>query len=79
MTYRDAMPRLALVMLALTAAYGVYEFQLVFVPWWIALASASGFIAAATPLPWGLTLDDLRPEVGRLIGGRPEKWQRRNP
>jgi hypothetical protein len=43
MTYRDAMPRLALVMLALTAAYGVYEFQLVFVPWWIALASATAF------------------------------------
>lgn len=42
-------------------------------------ASASGFIAAATPLPWGVTLDDLRPHVGRLIGGRPERWQRRNP
>jgi hypothetical protein len=43
MTYRESMPRLALVMLALTAAYGVYEFQLVFVPWWIALASATAF------------------------------------
>jgi hypothetical protein len=42
-------------------------------------ASAAGFLAALTPLPWGVTLGELRPLVGQLLDGRPEKWQRRQP
>lgn len=38
---KHLLPRLALVMLALTAAYGVYEFQVTFTPPWVAFVSAA--------------------------------------
>lgn len=40
---KHLLPRLALVMLALTAAYGVYEFQATFTPPWVAFVSAAAF------------------------------------
>lgn len=40
---KHLLPRLALVMLALTAAYGVYEFQATFTPAWVAFVSAAAF------------------------------------
>lgn len=37
------LPRLPLPMLALAASYGVYQFALLFVPWWVALIQAAAF------------------------------------
>jgi hypothetical protein len=37
------LPRLPLPMLALAASYGVYQFALLFVPWWVALVQAAAF------------------------------------
>lgn len=42
---RKAVAILALLLLALSASYGVYTFQLLFVPEWVALVSASAFEA----------------------------------
>lgn len=43
MTWRDTLARAPLPMLALAAAYGVYSFQLLFTPAWVALVSAAAF------------------------------------
>lgn len=43
MTWRDWLGRLALPLLALPAAWGVYQFQLLFVPWFIAALAALAF------------------------------------
>lgn len=40
---RWLLPRLPLPMLALAASYGVYQFALLFVPAWVAMAQASAF------------------------------------
>lgn len=40
---RDWLARLPLPMLALSAAYGVWQFQALFVPLWVALVSAAAF------------------------------------
>lgn len=45
----------ALLLLAFTASYGVYTFQLLFVPWWIAFISAASFEATYI----GLALAEL--------------------
>lgn len=45
MKYRNVAAIVALLLLAFTASYGVYTFQLLFVPWWIALVSAASFEA----------------------------------
>lgn len=37
------LPRLPLPMLALAASYGVYQFALLFAPWWVALIQAAAF------------------------------------
>lgn len=42
---RNVAAIIALLLLAFTASYGVYTFQLLFVPWYIALASAASFEA----------------------------------
>ncbi len=42
-TLRWLLPRLPLPMLALAASYGVYQFALLFVPWWVAAVQASAF------------------------------------
>ena len=41
--WRDTIAGLALVTLALTAAYGVFTFSLLFVPLWVAILSAASF------------------------------------
>lgn len=43
MTWRNILARAPLPMLALAASYGVYSFQALFVPHWIALVSATAF------------------------------------
>lgn len=50
--WHDHIASLALITLASSAAWGVYQFQLLFTPWWVALLSAASFemvyIALAT-------------------------------
>lgn len=41
--WRAFLAQLALITLALSAAYGVYRFQAHFTPWWVALISAASF------------------------------------
>lgn len=41
--WRALLARLPLPTLALAAAYGVWSFQCLFVPWWVALISAASF------------------------------------
>lgn len=41
--YYDLIITLALITLALTASYGVYRYQLLFVPNWVAITSATSF------------------------------------
>ena len=41
--WRALLAQLALITLALSAAYGVYRFQAHFTPWWVALISAASF------------------------------------
>lgn len=45
MKYKSIAAIIALLLLAFTASYGVYTFQSLFVPWWVALASAASFEA----------------------------------
>jgi len=52
--------RAALVMLALTASYGVYEFQVLFTPAWVALASAAAFELVYVALAVLKTFDRVR-------------------
>jgi Homeodomain-like domain len=41
--WRAILARLPLPTLSLAAAYGVYSFQALFVPWWVAIVSATSF------------------------------------
>jgi len=43
MNWRTILARLPLPMLALAASYGVWSFNLLFVPWWVAFVSAAAF------------------------------------
>jgi len=59
-TLAAACARVPLPMLALAAAYGVYEFQLLFVPAWVALVSAAAFEATYIALAVMPTPDPRR-------------------
>lgn len=43
LSWRDILGRLPLPMLAFAASYGVYQFALLFVPGWVAIAQAAAF------------------------------------
>lgn len=52
--------RLPLPLLALSAAYGVYQFQALFTPWYVALLSAAAFEAVYLSLSFTPTPDTKR-------------------
>ena len=60
MKWTDLLARLPLPMLALAAAYGVYEFQLLFVPVWVAFISAAAFEVTYIALAFVATPDPRR-------------------
>lgn len=60
MKWSDVLARAPLPMLALAAAYGVFEFQLLFVPAWVALISALAFEVTYIALAFVGTPDPRR-------------------
>ena len=60
MKWSNVLARLPLPMLALAAAYGVFEFQLRFVPWWVAFISAAAFEVTYIALAFVATPDPRR-------------------
>ena len=62
-THRQWIARLPLPLLALSAAYGVYQFQALFVPIWVALLSAIAFESVYLSLSFTPTPDTKRAMV----------------
>jgi hypothetical protein len=60
---RDLLARLPLPMLALSAAYGVWQFQALFVPFWVAALSALAFEATYLALAFAPVQDARRAVV----------------
>jgi hypothetical protein len=60
---RDILARLPLPMLALSAAYGVWQFQALFVPLWVALLSALAFESVYIALALAPASDPRRATV----------------
>jgi len=60
MMWRTFLARLPLPTLALAAAYGVWSFQTLFVPWWVALISAASFELVYTGLAVAHLDDEMR-------------------
>lgn len=60
MKWSDMLARTPLPMLALAAAWGVYEFQLLFVPWQVAVISAAAFELTYIALAFVATPDPRR-------------------
>lgn len=61
--WRDILARLPLPMLALSAAYGVWQFQILFTPWYVALLSAAAFEIVYVALAFSDTHDRQRAAV----------------
>jgi len=58
--WRSWIGRGALPLLALSAAWGVYQYNLLFVPWWVAACSALAFEAVYVALAIAPTANDRR-------------------
>jgi hypothetical protein len=67
--WRDnvTLARIPLPMLSLAASFGVYQFSLLFVPWWVALAEAFAFEATYIGLSTLRVEDDKQRSRARLI------------
>lgn len=69
MNWRTALPRVALVLLALTASFGVYQYSAIYMPWWFALISAAAYETTYVGLAVARTFDATQQRRARAISG----------